>query len=109
MMYESILNHKLLKDIDNVMDWFNFERVHDVMTFLEWKWYNSSTDTGVPSVPELRQFAREQIWATVNSMQRKNKTESEIMCGGFQTRSWIEEGEIYISIQFVLEGWDNFD
>ena len=109
MMYESILNHKLLKDIDNVMDWFNFERVHNVMTFLEWKWYNSYTDTGVPSIPELRQYAREQIWSTVNSMHRTNETEYTIQSGGFQTRSWLIDGEIFISLQFVLEGWDNLD
>jgi hypothetical protein len=108
MMYESILNHKLLKDID-IMDYFNFEKVHKVMTFLEWKWYNSYTATGVPSIPELRTFAREQIWYAVNTMQRLNETEYTTFCGGLQTRTWIEDGKIYVSIQFILEGWDNFD
>ena len=30
---------ELLKEIDNVTRSFDFEKVHKVMTFLDWKWY----------------------------------------------------------------------
>lgn len=43
--------------IDEVMDWFDFDKVHKAMKALEWKW--AGCLNGVPEVPELRKKARE--------------------------------------------------
>ena len=40
--------------IDEIMDWFDFERVHDVMSYLNWEW----RDNGVSSIQEMKQTAR---------------------------------------------------
>jgi hypothetical protein len=45
------------KQIDEIMDNFDFDRVQKMMTAIDWTWY---TDEGahIPSQPELREAAR---------------------------------------------------
>lgn len=41
--------------ISDVLDDFNFNEVHDVMKFLDWKWYRN----GVEEVPNLYQLIKQ--------------------------------------------------
>jgi hypothetical protein len=50
--------------IDEILDEFNFERVHKVMVALDWTW--SGTD-GVPTIPDLRRMARSLLKQVVES------------------------------------------
>jgi hypothetical protein len=47
------MNNKI---IDEIMDEFDFEKVHRTMKALEWTWYGSD---GVPTIGDLRRTARE--------------------------------------------------
>ena len=42
--------------INEILDEFDFEKVHRTMKVLEWTWYGSD---GVPSIGDLRRQARE--------------------------------------------------
>lgn len=42
--------------IEEIMDEFNFHRVHDVMTHLNWRWWDCGE---VPSVSRMRKVARD--------------------------------------------------
>lgn len=42
------------KKIEDILDEFNFEKVHKAMEALDWTWY----DSGVPRIAELRKTAR---------------------------------------------------
>lgn len=42
--------------IDEILDEFDFEKVHRTMKALDWTWYGSD---GVPSIGDLRRQARE--------------------------------------------------
>ena len=41
--------------IDNILDEFDFERVHKAMVALNWQWHNTD---GVPTIGDLRRNAR---------------------------------------------------
>jgi hypothetical protein len=59
--------------IDDIIDEFNFEKVHIAMTALDWKWVNSNTgDDGylklqVPTLVRLKEFARYQLIGSIKS------------------------------------------
>jgi hypothetical protein len=54
------MKHELSKEmrelVDEITDEFQFEKVHQTMKALDWKW--SGVD-GVPSIGDLRRMARE--------------------------------------------------
>lgn len=49
--------------IDEILDEFDFERVHKVMVALDWQWYNTA---GVPSIGDLRRAARSLLQQVVD-------------------------------------------
>lgn len=63
--------------IDEVMDFLEFEKIHEVMKFLNWEY---APENRVPEIYELRRFVRELI----NDFIDKNLV--EIQCGGFRIR-----------------------
>ena len=48
--------------IDNILDEFDFERVHKVMVALNWQWHNTD---GVPTIGDLRRTARDLLRSVV--------------------------------------------
>jgi hypothetical protein len=100
-------------DINQIMDWFDFARVATVMGALDWKWY----DTGLPSEPEIREYARKLINSTVNSFLEYSLTNAKVpenytnQCGGFKVT--VSPGDeyktLYISLEFIVSSWDNYD
>lgn len=75
--------------IDEVMDYFNFEKIHKTMLFLNWTWHN----TGVPEIYELRQFVRELL----NQLFEENL--KEISCGGFHL--YRKEDSIVVTFELT--------
>lgn len=59
--------------IDDIIDKFNFEKVHKAMTALDWKWAIPVTgDDGslilqVPTLVRLKEFARYQLIGSIKS------------------------------------------
>jgi hypothetical protein len=54
---------KQLKAIDEVMESFNFEKVHAFMTLTKWSW----RDEGVPDINKLKSTARYLLEGVMNS------------------------------------------
>ena len=60
--------------IDDVIDEFDFEKVHIAMTALDWKWAIPPTSLGdpielqVPTLVRLKEFAR---WQLIHSIETK--------------------------------------
>lgn len=89
------MKEKHKKAIDEIMDWFDFERVAKVMEFLNWKWV--SAEDGVPSIGEIKKSARRLLKEAI-----KNKT--SIATGGFKV-TYIPKDD-YILLEFVLSEFD---
>lgn len=89
--------------IDTVIDAFDATRIHKVMTFLNWKWF----DVGVPSEFEIRKFARNRLYSVWENY-TANPTNREYYCesGGIRAifsppRDDIERGSVGLG-QFQL-------
>lgn len=61
--------------IDEILDEFDFEKVHRVMVALDWQWYGID---GVPSIGDLRRQARSLLQKVVDS-----KDTLSVGTGGF--------------------------
>ncbi len=90
--------------IEETLRVFNFAKIHAAMEALEWQW----TDTkGVPSLPELKEKARELLTHVREGWEREVKGDSAddramhvyfASEGGF----YAEAGEGVFKLQFVL-------
>ena len=75
------------EQIDDIMDSFEFDKVHEVMRFLNWEW-GMDENKRVPEVYELRKKAREYLRYVA-------KHGGTTGSGGFiaQCRKGYDEGE----------------
>lgn len=85
--------------IDNILDEFDFEQVHKVMVFLEWKWAGE----GVPTISTLRKRAREMLNYAADHAVGTSGT------GGFYVRKDMCGNETFLTLHFVVASWDNYD
>lgn len=96
--------------IDNIMDNFDFERVHNTMWLLNWWWF----DKGVPSVDQLKQEARKHLDRAIEQVLSPNNTESidaawMSASGGLVARAWKTKKNNLsrLTLDFVLTGWES--
>ena len=85
--------------IDNIMDYFNFDKVLKTMIALDWKWvkedHKSIDDLEIPSIERIRREARRLL---IRAIEIKDSTST----GGFQA----EYNDGSLSLKFVVEQWD---
>ena len=85
--------------IGKVMDYFDFGRVHKVMTALDWKWAIVNDGYSVPEEFEIRTEARRLLTQAV-------KEKMSITTGGFYAMYRKDEDVEWIDLKFVVEDWD---
>lgn len=97
---------KLQQKIDNIMDCFDFNKVHDTMEHLNWKWV--STRGEVPDIIDLKQCARKLLNDVVDQYINNRICGDEqsqvfgISTGGFKAELYYE----ILNLSFILESWD---
>lgn len=99
------------KQIDYVLDYFDFEKVHKTMEALDWNW---STTEGVPMIGELRSRARELLTEAVTKVKQNQEFGAghTIATGGFRATANRYEDDpekIYLRLSFEVADWDNYD
>ena len=94
-----------ISQIEEVIDNFNFERVHIAMTALDWKWapQEGETDKSVPSIPRLKSAARQLL---INAINHKH-----VGSGGFEAKYYpkVDDEPEYFSLAFVLCSTNSYD
>lgn len=100
----------LEQHIEEVMDYFDFEKVHAYMESVNWVW---SAEGGIPSKAALRKNVREQMRKLYN-ISKKDPRNSVCCCsGGFKiTYCWGKDKEGLwdrFDIDFVLTDWSTSD
>jgi hypothetical protein len=93
--------------IMDCLDEFDFDRVHKVMFFLDWK-YSDSND--VPPVQELRKNARKYLQEVlIGAIERKNVGDEYITAtGGFRYEAKLYPDDyVWLRMAFEIESWDN--
>ena len=109
LIKEGMLPDNVAKDIEDIIDEFDFERVKKVMDFLEWEWCDA--EIAIPHIGELRKKAR-LLLSEVSVKVLKNKeieAESNIRTGGFQATAYKWENEVRMRLAFILTDWDNYE
>jgi len=85
--------------LDNIMDSFDFDKVHKVMVFLNWKWANMDGGIEIPEKYELRSEARRLLKMAIEE-------KAIVSTGGFIAE--YREGEEGVELVDIndLSEWD---
>jgi len=83
------------KAIDNIMDWFDFEKVHKTMKALRWEWIDS--EEKIPCQGEIREKARQLLTQAIES-------EMDVSSGGFHVTYISVEG--FLKLEFIVSEWN---
>jgi hypothetical protein len=110
---DKVEKEPLEKMIDEILDEFNFARVHKAMVALDWKW--ASSKNYIPSMDELRIEAERLLYDAAKCRLlefRYEHWEVPIHCstGGFEAIALCNEDKtliVKLELQFVLEKWDS--
>jgi hypothetical protein len=90
------------KEVKEILEEFDFGKVQDVMTYLDWKWWDE-----VPTMGKLVVRASE-ILDEAYSGCESLKEEFTISMGGFHAEALYIEGRVKLSLKFVLTEWNNY-
>jgi hypothetical protein len=90
------------KEVKEIIEEFDFGKVQDVMTYLDWKWWDE-----VPTMGKLMVRASEML-EEVYSECESNKKEYTISTGGFFAEALYMEDSVKLSLKFVLTEWNTF-
>lgn len=97
---------KLQEKIDNIMDCFDFNKVHDIMEHLNWTW--ATTRCEVPDIIDLKHCARKLLNDVVDQYinnRMYGDDQSHVFgksTGGFKAELYYE----ILELSFILESWD---
>ena len=96
-------HQKMMFDILNN---FDFEKVHVVMKSLNWTWYPN----GVPTVDDITFSARERIESVIKAclLDAKPSEEYFVSSGGLKATAIKDDyGQItFLQLEFVVVSWD---
>lgn len=83
--------------IDDIIDNFDFEKVHQTMVALNWKWAGYKE---VPEIPDLRKFARARL-------KEAHARKTTISSGGFKAtyEKWSQI-RFTLRLEFIVSDWD---
>ena len=94
-----------METIDDIMDNFDFDKVHEAMSLLGWRWVDPYSQAfEIPHVSDLRKRARRLMQDAMGSHMPSYSTGT----GGFQVDKETIEGKVYLSLSFVLTSGDNY-
>lgn len=84
--------------IEEVIENFDFVKVHKVMESLNWTWANNKKSKNkIPSIKRMKKRVRELY---------EDCKKSKLDCcssGGYEVSIWKEDGEEIINVKFILE------
>ena len=85
--------------VEQIMENFDFEKVHRVMVALEWEWYFGRGGSGIPSVKSLKERAGE-LLSNVGDLICEGDTITS-SSGGFEAKN----ADGCLSLSFIVEEW----
>lgn len=91
--------------IDEIIDNFDFDRVHDVMEYMDWGWQGE----GVPSIEKLKESAIELLEHAYNGyFEQGNGEQYSIQTGGLEAYYMYDDNEDCFELKFVLTSVNNY-
>ena len=102
---ELSIDNYCIKEIFETMNYFDFEKVHKTMEFLNWGWAVEN-GTIVPSIEEIRRKAFELLCEVAEYADNLDEemTDRVIGTGGFEAKIFLNENDMpEFELKFVLE------
>jgi hypothetical protein len=97
-------------DIKHIVDNINYHQILQVMELMNWTWYNSNTETGVPSVKEMKEKSIELLNRAAGMALTGVEAEQYFVdTGGFRAEATRYGNDVYLRLSFQVESWDNHD
>lgn len=92
--------------IEEIINNFDFEKVHKVMKLLKWQWFSSNTEDKVPSYGELIQQSKSLLTMSVKGLNEHKGNYYSTGTGGFNAVAIrCEDDYIVVELQFnIAEG-----
>ena len=90
------MKKKEQKALDQIMDWFDFEKVEKTMEALNWKW--GGAEEGVPTIGEIKTQARRLLTQAITER-------VTIGTGGFKA-SYNHKYK-HLTLEFIVSEWDS--
>lgn len=89
-----------------VLDNFDFEKVHSVMEFLNWTWVTKKNDRKIPSVKKkMKKHASFLIDDALKGLKKSGTTEYSAEVGGFEAYAFYGEEGLEVVLRFIVEEW----
>ena len=90
------------RKIESIMRDFDFEKVHDVMQYLDWHWVK----VGVPTVEDIKAEAKRLL---VDACYEKTIVSTGGLRATYEATPGSEDGEEFIQLEFILTDAEGFD
>lgn len=92
----------MYKEISEIMDNFDFDKVLDVMRYLDWNWGMS-----VPTMDEIKENAFRLLVHASTNVPEDGTGFYSISSGGFCATSYIgaDTNKAELELEFVLSSW----
>jgi hypothetical protein len=98
---------KHLRMIANIINEFDFEKVHKAMKCLGWTWFG----VGCPTIDQLRNSARHRLDSAIKGCLADGKPDIEyiVSSGGMKATAYKNDyGQItFIQLEFILTSWES--
>lgn len=100
--------------INEVLDNFDFNKVHQVMKFLNWKWFNFEDSTyELPSIRQLINQAEKYLGMAYNGLEKIEHNEHSYMVGsgGFEAQAkrypaGLDKPDVLLTLTFNLASFE---
>ena len=94
------------ENINEIMDFFDFEKVYNVMQALNWKW-SLEDRLEVPETYDIRRLARELLIEAVKKV-CEGEAKHTTSTGGFEACAYRDENnKIKCKLSFTIDSWEN--
>jgi hypothetical protein len=100
---ESELTFTERMKIQDILEDFNFQKVHDVMEQLDWKW--AMTKYGVPTLDELKSEAKRLL---IDACVEKTCVATGGFRAVYEAGETPDDPETYIALEFIIEECEGF-
>ena len=96
--------NKYTKEIENILDNFDFIKVYKVMDSLNWTWVKGDTRY-FPDILELKKCAK-QLLEQASSEGMKAKEDFFVSTGGFTVEFFYLKETKLLKLSFAIEEWE---
>ena len=92
---------EFLEAKDEILDEFDFQKLHTAMMAVGWEWYFDKENYGVPNVRTLVREAEILLLRVIDKRLNEGAKNTTVGTGGFN--AWVEGDTI--GLNFTIESW----